>query len=331
MTRRKGAVLILVLFVMVVLSLVAVSFSYRAALARRLATQRAMMLRLEHHARSAAAIALTRLPLDPSGFVHPAQAWCSHVPLAEEPWLPEWSPDQAGETAEYVTDYQVIDEEGKLHVAVASSEAMKKLGMSNSQAACLFDWMDEDDVTRSEGAEDGFYLARAPSHYCKNAALESLEELLRIRGFGSDDYYGRLREGDPSPEGSTATRGWVRLLTTRGDGYININTSPLEVLKTLPLSQGAAEQIVAYRRFTPGAGQTLDDHAFRNADDIRQLQGLTEADRDVLQAVAKFRSEHFRILVESRHVPSGLTYRLDVLAKTRSPDQPEILEWKGEP
>lgn len=331
MTRRNGAVLILVLFVMVVLSLVAVSFGYRASLARRLSGQRAVMLRLEHHGRSAVAIALARLPSDPNGFVHPAQAWCSHGPLDQEDWLPEWSMAQARGTGDYVTDYEVIDEEGKLHVSAASSEALKKLGMSDGQIACLFDWIDEDDVARSEGAEDSRYTAASPPYHCKNAPLESLGELLRIQGFGSEDYCVRSKSSQPPSGNPAAALGWVRLLTVVGDGRININTSPVEVLATLPLSAGAPEQIVAYRRFTPGSGEPLENHAFRSVTDVRQLQGLTVGDRDVLEAISRFNSEHFRVIAHSTHVPTGLTYRLEVLARIRPPGPPEILEQNGGP
>ena len=345
MIYRKGSILILVLFVMVVLSMAAVSFAYRAGLERRLAAHGAVRARLRTHAASAVAIVLARLKENANEFDHLAEPWHTHEPLATEGWLPEWSANSQGLPPEFATDYQVIDEEGKLNVLFASSEALEKLGLSAKQIACLFDWMDTDDVVQSEGAEEDYYLRAACPHLCKDSPLESLEELLLVRGFVLSDYYGEDADhdraldaceddgaaSDPLDDADGSLRlGLVDLLTCMGDGRINLNTAPETVLKTLPLSEGAVDQITGFRNFDGNSSGSLEDHVFRSIEDITALQGLTSVDRSVLSASGRFRSEHFRVFVQSRHLKTGLSYCLEVLVRLAG-QKPEVLQWKVVP
>jgi type II secretory pathway component PulK len=119
MQDRRGSILVLVLFVMTVLSLAAMSFSYRAGLKSRAVHQRALAAQLSAQARSAVAVAIGRLKENTNEFDHPAEPWHFHPPLASEDWLNEWS----SEDSAFLADYQVSDEEGKLNLMFASSEA----------------------------------------------------------------------------------------------------------------------------------------------------------------------------------------------------------------
>ena len=340
MVRRKGSILILVLFVMVVLSLTAVSFAYRAGIESRMSNQRAILAILRAQAQSALDIALARLAAETNEFDHRAEPWCAHGPLAEERWLPEWSPDQTGRPSAFVTEYQVIDEEGKLNVMYASSEDLEKLGMRAEQAAALQDWLDADSVPQAQGAEDDYYLRQPTPHRCKNAPLDVLEELLLIRGFGPADYQGEDADHDaaldeaeddggrtapPDDRDGQLRLGWVDLLTCLGDGRINLNTAPEAVLRTLPLSDEAVGQVLGYRAFDEHSSGNLEDHAFRNETDIDQLQGLTPVDRDVLRTLGTFRSTHFRVFIQARHVTSRLTHRLEALVRMNG-RTPKVLQ-----
>ena len=337
MHRQGGSVLLLVLFVMTVLSLVALSSAYSTGLGTRSIRNQVLKTRLELLTDSAVAIALGRLAENTNDFDHRAELWHSHLSLSHDDWGPGW-----GNERSFLTDYQVVDEEGKLNVLYASSEALEELGMSEEQIAGLLDWTDEDDIPRAEGAEDAYYLTQRTPYRTKNAPLETLDELLFMRGFSSRDYFGedanRNRALDPAEDDGTASLpvdnadgilqlGWVDLLTCRGDRGLNLNTAPLAVLKTLPLSEGAAEQIVAFRAFDEASSGTLEEHAFRSDEDIEKLQGLTEADREVLSAVAVFKSTHFRIFAESVHVPTKLRHGVEVLVRLGD-DGLKVLRWK---
>jgi type II secretory pathway component PulK len=65
-------------------------------------------------------------------------------------------------------------------------------GMTPDVADAILDWMDLDDTARQNGAERDYYSALSPSYAPKNGPLESVEELLLVRGvtpyllFGAD-------------------------------------------------------------------------------------------------------------------------------------------------
>ncbi|MFC1819665.1 type II secretion system minor pseudopilin GspK [Thermodesulfobacteriota bacterium] len=85
------------------------------------------------------------------------------------------------------------------------------------------DWIDGDnDVTEFGGAEDSYYQALETPYPCRNGPLESLEELLLIRGITRELFYG-----------TNETPGISRLLTIYGNGRININTADPLVLVSL--------------------------------------------------------------------------------------------------
>ncbi len=337
----RGSILILVLFVLSVLSLTAVGFAYRSGVERRATDHRTIAVQLRAQAASAAAIAIGRLMENTNDFDHRAEPWHTHGPLSAGDWLAEWS----ASGGEFVTTYAVIDEESKLNVLFASSQALETLGLTTEQVDSLLDWMDEDETARPDGAETSYYLQRRPPHRSKNAPLECLEELLAIRGFTANDYYGEdadhdgildpnENDGPVSPPlddvDGELRLGMISLLTTVGDGRINLNTAPRQVLETLPLSDGAADQIIAYRAFDAQSQGELADHVFASVEDIEQLQGLTDADRALLSAVCVFHSTHFRVVVESRHMPSGLVHRLDALLRVGE-QGPEIMQWRPLP
>ncbi len=65
-------------------------------------------------------------------------------------------------------------------------------GMTEDVADAILDWMDEDDESREYGAESDYYQELTPPYYAKNGPLDTVEELLLVRGvtpqllFGSD-------------------------------------------------------------------------------------------------------------------------------------------------
>lgn len=338
MHHRSGSILVLVLFVLVVLSMVSAGLAYRAGLESRSVRDRAIWMRLKVSAESAAQIAIARLAENTNDFDHPSESWSMHDPIEASDWHPDWAPSSTG-VADFWSDYQVIDEEGKLHLSHASSEALQKLGMTTEQISSLRDWIDSDEDSSTQGAESKYYLSLPRPYRAKNAELEFLDELLAVRGFAREGFWASHGEllsaaGDASSTDAAvaaAALGWVDLITCHGGGKLNLNTAPIQVLRTLPLSEGAAEQIA---RFTDkAAAQTgkLEEHVFRSAKDIDQLQGLTRADRDVLKSVGVFRSSYYRIFARAQYRVTGREYRLHVLVRTKDQSPPQILQWQEGP
>lgn len=335
MTRGRGSVLILTLFVLTVLSLLALSLTYRTGLETRSARHEAIGVKLRALSHSAVAAALAELAADTNDFDHPAEPWHSHPPLASFASLPELSaatgtPADA-DGAEYEVAYRVVDEERKLHLLQASSADLETLGLTRPAIDALLDWMDADATARAEGAEDEFYRSLATPYRAKNAAIEVMEELLLLRGVTQEVYWGGGADTgaiDPiDGEFQERPAGLVQLLRVAGDAKVNINTASPPVLRALGISEQGVDQIVGYRAFDGDSRGSLEDHAFLSLQDIERLQGLSDTDRDILADWCKFASNFYRVTVDSRHRPSGLRHRVRLLVHVG--DQgPEIIQWQ---
>jgi len=97
------------------------------------------------------------------------------------------------------------------------------------------DWKDRDDAPRPQGAEAEDYLAAGTPFVPPNQPLLRLDELTRIRGF-SDSVAAVL----------------APYVTVHGDGRVNVNTAPREVLAALPeLGPTGADLFISTRE---GAG-----------------------------------------------------------------------------
>ncbi len=65
-------------------------------------------------------------------------------------------------------------------------------GMTEDVADAILDWMDSDDEPREYGAESDYYQGLSPAYSAKNGPLDTVEELLLVRGvtpqllFGTD-------------------------------------------------------------------------------------------------------------------------------------------------
>jgi general secretion pathway protein K len=101
------------------------------------------------------------------------------------------------------------------------------------------DWIDKDNEVTRFGAEDPYYQSLDPPYSCRNHPLESLDDLLLIKGITRELFYGE--DGGP---------GIRDCLAVHGEGRININTADPIILKVLSddMDQQMVEEIIAYRQ-----------------------------------------------------------------------------------
>jgi type II secretory pathway component PulK len=67
---------------------------------------------------------------------------------------------------------------------------LKLPGMTAELAASIIDWRDEDSEITPGGAEDEYYLLLPQPYNCKNSPLETVEEILLIKGASAELLYG---------------------------------------------------------------------------------------------------------------------------------------------
>jgi general secretion pathway protein K len=169
------------------------------------------------------------------------------------------------------------------------------------------DWLDPDSEVTGGGAENAFYASLPEPYACKNGPLDSLEELLRVRGMTRELFYGR--EDRP---------GIASCLTTEGSGRININTAPRQVLKALApgITESAAEEMELFRK---KEGDRLSDPLW-----YKNVAGMETV--NINSNILSVRSEVFS--VSSTGVIGTLSRTVGGMVERDGSGKIKILSWK---
>lgn len=159
----------------------------------------------------------------------------------------------------------ILDESGKININAltdATGIVLKNL-LAQSQVTpeqadiivdSILDWKDEDNLHRLNGAEDEYYASLPNPYKPRNAPFEALEELLLVRGMSADILYG-----------SEGRQGIYPFLTIASKiDKVNLGAAPRPVLLAIPgMAADAADRIVEYRKSAE----------IRGLNDIRDLVG----------------------------------------------------------
>jgi general secretion pathway protein K len=202
--------------------------------------------------------------------------------------------------------YCISDEQARLNLNTSPpdrvSRLLETLGLDREERDAIVDslqdWRDPNEEHRLNGAEsDDTYLKRPVPYRSKNANLDSLAELVQIKGMTT-----RVLEGEDGRPGLSA------MVTVKSPGQININTAPRAVLRALNLSDAELNEIEQQRRLGPYGS----NHRFSG-------RGLT------------FTSQTFRIEAEGL-VDGQVRARLTAIVQKRTDSNGEgvaVLEWSG--
>ncbi len=184
-----------------------------------------------------------------------------------------------------------------------------KLGGKPDIVDALIDWLDPDDIVfGSAGAEEAYY--KGLGYHCKNGPLDSLDELLLVRGF------------DKELVDDRGLRGYLTAAPT--DGKINVNTAPLEVLQIVlgtqtgalaqPLTEADIEDLARYR----------DEHELKSVEDIDAVK-ISQGDLGKIKALIKVTSSCFT--VSSRYTVGKVTKNVEAVLK-RNGSAVSITSWR---
>ncbi len=183
--------------------------------------------------------------------------------------------------AEALANGLTLEEGGKLFL-------LSLPGMTDEIADSIMDWLDEDDDPRPFGAEFDYYQGLNPPYAPKNGPMDTVEELLLIRGmspvllFGLDaNHNGLIDDNEMSSEDADmvdpeSQLGWVSMLTlfsreknynTNGVQRVFLNNQDLDELYN-DLSASFNDQwaafIIALRQVGPytGTDELTEDPSF---------------------------------------------------------------------
>lgn len=149
--------------------------------------------------------------------------------------------------------YSIRDENGKININTASRETLTKalevnglsLGLERDTIVdSILDWIDQDNLLHVNGAESDYYQGLSPAYYAKNGPLDSVEELLRIKGVTPELFYGSEEYLFEEPSSSENTSGLRRIFTVQKVTQFNPNTAERVVLEIM-YPDNQVEEILA--------------------------------------------------------------------------------------
>ncbi len=173
---------------------------------------------------------------------------------------------------------------------------------------CLYDWIDEGDFQRLNGAEsdDPYYKERG--YPVKNAPVDSINELLLIKNWNEDILFGRNAD-DPQDE----IIGVANLLTVWGDGKVNLNTASTNLLLSYAeYEDWELSSIMESRMGLDGIENTLDDG----------IKSIDEVNADG----SKFKLQSELLKVTSTGQCGNDKYRIECIMKIEG-NKPKIVFW----
>ena len=233
---REGAALLVALWVLIILSLIVGSFAFEVQLESMLVSYKRKKFRAEMMAYSG---------------LEYARAILDKRSEAKELEIEDMGEDENGfmQAALYIkrglpTTSEIELGDGKFSVTLASAEAGRNINlltrdewlnileMANVSSTewdtmidCLEDWVDERDLHGLNGAESDDPFYEELGYPVKNGPLDSVEELLLIKGWGPDILYGKEADED-----TDAIFGIADILTVWGDGKVNLNSADINTL-----------------------------------------------------------------------------------------------------
>lgn len=255
----RGVILIALLWILTILSVIALSFSRETFVEVSAARNTRDLADAYYIAR--AGIATTIYQLYEKSYL--SQMRPADV-LSQQPDAIDLG-KVTGKFGDGEYDVDVQDESGKINVNMMGEEQLRALinaaGIPESDANIIMDsildWKDADKIPRQNGAEDDYYQSLQPPYLAKNGPLSTVEELLLVRGVTPDYYYGHREK---TTDGQIVERyGLSRYLTVYSNSNrINVNYAPLPVLLSIPgMPQDTAQRIYERRQVKPF--RTIDE------------------------------------------------------------------------
>ena len=233
--NKRGSILIITLWILAILSLLAISFAHHTAIGIKLAEYHISSLRNLYICKAGIKRACYELNRDKEENVYDSlnDSWSNNPEAFKNVGVGigafTISYQIEDDNGNVIRVYGMIDEERKINInklvkngvqdEVRISQVrklLKILDIDTVIADYIVDWLDSDSL--GEGEED-FYQGLSASYHCKNDLIECLEEMYLIRGITAE-IFKKLKP----------------YITIYGDGQININTAGKEVLTALGLN-----------------------------------------------------------------------------------------------
>ncbi len=317
--RQQGSALILVLWVLGLLSMLVASFAFEAHIELRLTSFYRDRTKAEYLARSGLDVA--ELLVAKSAGLQGAKR--DEAKAGSDIWYDPALQLAKGGTVSLVHDLAEAGVgQGLIRLSITPEPARRNINRLIDQTLAndetlerildvggipqemwpmlidsLYDWTDTDTTPRPDGAETDDYYANLdkPYHAGDKGYIDTIEELALIKGFTPEILQGGTLSTGMFESDTVVMSGIADMLTTYGDGKVNINAASVRVLQTLPeVDAEMASFIVTEReKWVDGTGQ--EQQGFKSeAEFLALVPDFPPIAKDFLEYNATA-SKYFRI------------------------------------
>ena len=201
---RRGAIFITALGIVVILSGLVLVFAQAMRTEAIASANRLSYLQADAVEQGAERWVLAQVESNPADAATITTVAAEALPVGE--WLllgPRADPTQ---TQNYA--FGIADESAKINLNKAPSSRLSLLPAMTTEAAdCIVDWVDADSTPGANGAESDYYSSLPEPYQCKNAPLETVEELLLVKNVTPDLLFGNDRNRNGVLEAREQTAG----------------------------------------------------------------------------------------------------------------------------
>jgi len=220
---------------------------------------------------------------------------------------------------------RLVDEGGKININRVSEQVLRRiftnLGIEgvrrDTLVDAIMDWRDEDELHRANGAENDYYAALVPAYTAKNGPLDSVDDLLWIKGMTRELFFGYSES-----TGSTSDR--ARVIALRDIftidspiDRVNLRTASAEVIHAL-----AAIPLERCRAFVEERKKLSD----KTLADLLPLLGISAGDA-ALQAFIFTNPSIVAVESEGRPSESRAARRVKGVVRLGGAQGFELLRW----
>ena len=276
--HNHGFVLVCVLWIVAIMTVITLGFGRRALLEHTAARYSLDHTKAMHMARGAVNRGIVELRnkavydflCGAEGRTSYAQQWSRPKNLLEsgEDGAPLYSEAENDEFANDQCAYVIQDEESRVALSAAPNEILDEVpGLSRSLIRKI-------NYRRRGNRDDN----EPPQPF------QTIEELRFMEGVSDNDWFGQ----DDKP-------GLRDLLSCYGDGRINVNTAPEQVLECIPKVSAVAGSIIEYRKGEDGILFTEDDKDFASLEELGTKMRISGAAIEAINKYCKVTSQFFTI------------------------------------
>ena len=198
--KRDGVALIMVLWVVTILCVIVLEFSFAMRTEVHITKNFQEELQLYALAEGGIQRAIAELvnKNDPK-----VQQMRKNLDINELPAdKREWSTDGRDYRLSFdqgACEVKIIGEGGKANINLVTETMLRNiltnLGVKEEFRGIvvdsILDWLDADDLYRANGAENDYYRSLKEPYDCKNGPMDSVEELLLVKGVTPEMFYGK--------------------------------------------------------------------------------------------------------------------------------------------